>query len=116
MGLFNSKPAPPPPTTVLAARTVFEGELTTKREVELLGTLKGSVLTEGLFRVRKGALLDGKAACAELEAEGEVRGEVDVVKTARFHDGASFVGTLGYRLLAVAPGARVEGTLKGPKA
>jgi len=115
MGFFQSKPAPPPPTTVLAARTVFEGELATKREVELLGTLKGSILTEGLCRIRRGSHLEGRVACADLEAEGEVRGEADVVRTARFREGASFEGTLGYRALSITPGARVEGTLKGPK-
>lgn len=112
MSFFQSKPAPPPPQTVLGPKTRFEGEVATKRDLEIFGKVNGSAKTEGSLTVQPGATFEGTAACAVFEGKGEVRGEVDATKATRFHPGASFTGTVRYRALAIHPGAKVEGQFK----
>lgn len=115
MPFFKSKPQAPPPMTVLGPKTRVEGELATKKDVELHGKVVGKVKTEGTVRILPGALLEGTAACADLVAEGSLQGELDATRLVRVLPGGRLAGTLSYSSLSVAPGGLVEGTLKGPK-
>lgn len=115
MGFFAPKPQPPPPMTVIGSKTRFEGEVASKRDIELHGRVKGKIKTEGVLKIQKGAVLEGAAACAELVAEGTLQGELDATRIVRVLPGGKISGTLAYRTLSVTPGGVVEGHLKGPK-
>jgi cytoskeletal protein CcmA (bactofilin family) len=113
MGLFFSKKQdPPPPATELGSKTVFEGELVSKREINILGQVKGSVRSEVQVSISVSGRMEGTISSSTLLLEGTFSGTADISEVLFIGESANFQGELSAGKLKVAKGAFVQGKIK----
>ena len=81
------------PKTILAEGTVFEGNLTSKGDVEIGGQLKGNVVTEGNIVLHSEILGDVKAANLDILSD-TLTGNVEVAGKVTLAAGSEIKGNI----------------------
>ena len=101
-----------PAATVLGARILLRGELTSEGPVEIGGTLEGDCRAVGLCRIRPGGRVVGGIRATSILVEGEVSGHsleaqrVEIGATARVR------ADIHAERVAIAEGGLFEGKVR----
>jgi cytoskeletal protein CcmA (bactofilin family) len=114
MGLFFSKKnEPPPPVTEIGRDTVFEGELSSKREVRIFGEARGSLKSGAAISIMPSGIVDGIINCQAFSVGGQFKGIAKVSGMLILEESGSFQGELAAGKLKVAKGAFIQGKIAG---
>lgn len=112
MGLFFSKkPEPPPPFTEIGRETIFDGEVTSKREIRVAGEARGSFRSETAVVLSPSGLLDGTVTAPAFTVGGSFKGTATVSGTLAIEETGSFQGEMRAKQLKIARGAFVQGKI-----
>jgi len=113
MGLFfNKKPEPPPPVTEIGKDTVFDGEISSKREIRIAGDARGSIRSETSVIIIPGGLADGTVSAPVFTVGGGFKGTAKVTGTLTVEATGSFQGEITAGKLKIAPGAYIQGKIE----
>jgi cytoskeletal protein CcmA (bactofilin family) len=106
---------PDPPNLTLGRGVRLEGKLTFSGTVRIDATFQGSIVTDGVLVVGKGAKVDANVSCGTIIVEGDVTGDVIASAGVELRSTARLRGDVETPSLAVDRGAIVEGALRRPR-
>ena len=113
MAFFTKAPLPPPPDTVIGAKTALTGSLSLRADVRVYGAVEGPVTCGGRVAVEPEGRVRGEITCQSLDCGGAAAGRATVAGLASFRPSASWEGELLAATLSIMKGARIAGRL-GP--
>lgn len=112
MGLFFSKkPEPPPPVTEIGRETIFDGEITSKREIRVAGDARGSFRSEAAIVISTSGLLDGTVTAPAFTVGGSFKGTARISGTLTVEETGSIQGEFSAKKLRIARGAFIQGKI-----
>lgn len=97
--------------TVIAQGITIEGELTSDDDVEVAGSVKGRLSTQGVVTVAHGALVEAEVAGGNVSVAGQVTGNVSAAERVDLQTGARLVGDVKAARLTIADGASFKGNV-----
>lgn len=99
------------PETIIAASVKVEGDFASQGNVHIEGTVEGSLRTERDLRVGERAKITADVSAANATIAGEIRGNLMVAERLELEPTAKIYGDVRTKVLAVAPGAMMNGRL-----
>lgn len=99
------------PETIIAASVKVEGDFVSQGNVHIEGTVEGSLRTERDLRVGERAKITADVSAANATVAGEIRGNLMVGERLELEPSAKIFGDVRTKILAVAPGAMMNGRL-----
>ncbi len=102
--------------SLIAAGSVFKGEITGKEGIRIHGRLEGNPSSEGLVRVYELGSVHGNIRAPYVVLEGELKGNIISAKQVELRSPARMNGRIETDLLAVAEGCILEGKVDMLKA
>ena len=116
-------PAPvKPAASYLAPGTVLEGQLRSEGDLELAGSFKGSITTNGSIMLRANTIsedsrINGNVTARELQCAGEITGDLNISGNTTLEEKARINGSVVTGTMSVARGAAICGSVEmGKKA
>ena len=101
-------------TTLIAAGTVIQGNMTFSGVMHLEGAVQGNIASQdGLLTVAGHGDVEGDIHAARIVIDGNVRGNVYASEHLELAAGAVIEGNVFYQVIEMAKGAQVNG---GPEA
>ena len=101
--------------TVIGEHTVLEGDVHFSGGLHIDGTVKGDVIAEpgsgAVLTVSECGRIEGDVRVPQLVLNGSVRGDVHAGERVELACRAQVTGNLYYRLIEMAAGAQVNGSL-----
>ncbi|MCU0684789.1 MAG: polymer-forming cytoskeletal protein [Polyangiaceae bacterium] len=98
-------------STHIAQGITVEGDLTSDEDVEIAGTLRGSVATKESLSVAAGAVVDAQVSAASVFVAGTINGDVVASERVDLQAGARLVGDVKSARLTIADGASFKGNV-----
>lgn len=102
--------------TLIGKGIKITGEITGAASIEVYGELDGTAGTEGTFRVREGGKVKGEVAAQTVIVDGQIDGQIAAEQKIELHANCQVKGDLVTHTLAIAEGARFEGSVEMSKA
>ncbi len=94
---------------LLCEGTMIVGDIKTKNDVRIDGTIKGKVFTTGRLVVGNTAKIEGDIECANIDVFGLIMGNMTVSGTAALKAPARIIGNIVAGVLSVEPGVFFNG-------
>ena len=94
---------------LIAAGTVIEGEIKSKGDIRIDGSLKGSITTNGKIIIGESGVVDGRAKCNNAEILGTFKGDIYVAELLFLKATSKLHGDIVANKLAIDPGATFTG-------
>ena len=114
MGLFNKKKQPRV-STLIGGEATIRGDLIIRGGVHVDGTVQGSVLSNGeeptILILSEQGVIQGDVKMTRVVLNGSVTGDVYAGGKVELGPKATVTGTVYYRILEMASGAKVNGQL-----
>jgi cytoskeletal protein CcmA (bactofilin family) len=98
-------------TTVIAAGTTVSGRIEGAEDIEVLGTIKGSVVLDGAMRVDEDARVEADLELTSLDIHGIVVGNVTASERITLHASARVIGDLTTPRVVLDDGALFRGAI-----
>lgn len=99
------------PETIIAFGVRLEGDLLAEGDVVIEGEVHGTVKTKGDLRIGDQALVEANVEATNAVVSGEIRGNITVYGKLELFPSSKISGDIVTEVLAVGPGARVNGTI-----
>ncbi len=90
--------------------TVIKGEIKSKGDVRVDGTIIGEIRSEGKIVVGDTGVIEGDLFCKNADFSGKIQGKSQVLELLTLKATSSFLGDIVTNRLAIEPGARFSGT------
>jgi len=90
---------------IIEHSTVFIGDIESKGDFRVDGTVEGSIKTSGRIIIGKDGIIKGKANCSNADVEGTFNGNLVVENLLTLKETAKVQGDVAMDKLSVAPGA-----------
>ena len=102
----------------LVQGTEVQGDLRSKSDIRIDGTLKGSLHCDAKLIIGATGKVEGKVVCKNAVVEGRFQGEIHVKELLTMKETANVQGDISYGKLVVQPGAVLIGDIRmgGPSA
>jgi len=97
--------------TVIGSGITIVGDFNAKEDIQILGTIKGNIVSQCNLLVANGGALDGNAEVSNFDCDGNINGEVRVTGNTKLGSNANFNGTLYTEYFQVEVGAHFDGRL-----
>ena len=97
--------------TIIAQGVKVEGDFTSQGDVVIDGEVTGSVHTEQSLRIGSSAKIHANVIAENAVIAGEVQGNLRVQDTLEVLASAKLQGDISTRVISVAPGATINGTI-----
>ena len=110
--MAKSRTAPASPAdqhNIIGASTTVEGTLRSSGNVNISGTVNGSVEVDGRTMVMAGGTVDGELTSTSAEIAGTVKGQVTIAERLVLKASAVVEGDIRTGKLVVEDGARFDG-------
>lgn len=95
---------------VIGAGTTIVGDLISKGDFRIDGTLEGTLKTDGRVIIGKDGFIKGNIECANADVEGKFTGEFTVSKTLTAKSTANITGSVNVGQISTEPGASFNAT------
>ena len=90
--------------------TVIIGDIQSKSDIRIDGTLKGSVKTDGKLVVGSSGVVEGDVVCSNADISGELKAKISVSELLALKSTAKLDGDIVTNKLAIEPGATFSGS------
>ena len=112
---MNSKQGLSAATSLVAAGTVLNGDITFRQELVIAGTVNGSVtcngVDSGVIRILDGGSFTGEITAPTVDIAGKVDATVTGTNSVSIGSTAQVSGVIRFYKLAISPGAVITGEL-----
>ncbi len=98
--------------TVIAAGVQIKGEFKARSNVELRGTIEGSLDVDGVLAIRESGRLIGNITARDIVVEGEIEGEVTATEKVEIYSTGRVRGDIQARVVSIADGAFFQGKVQ----
>ncbi len=98
--------------TVLGPDAKFKGDMIFDSAAKLLGTVEGSIQSEGQVVVAQGAVCKANVTAKEVCVEGDVEGDMQAHERIELKPNAKVSGDIVAPRLAVSEGATIQGHVR----
>lgn len=101
--------------TVVGPSVVVEGDFASEGNIVIKGTVSGSVKTNKLLTVEKGAHIFANVRAGSAIISGSIKGNVKIVDHLQLTENAQVMGDIECKILDVSAGALLQGkvSMKG---
>lgn len=90
--------------------TVITGDVQSKGDIRVDGTLKGSVKTLGKVVLGKSGVIEGDVVCADADVSGIIKAKISVAQLLSLKSTAKLNGDIITNKLSIEPGASFTGS------
>jgi len=90
--------------------TVITGDVQSKGDIRVDGTLKGSVKTSGKVVLGKSGIIEGDVVCADADVSGIIKAKISVAQLLSLKSTAKLNGDIITNKLSIEPGASFTGS------
>ena len=94
---------------IIGIGTIITGDIQSKGDIRIDGTLKGAVKTKGKVVVGQGGTIEGDIECNNADIAGSLNAKITVVQLLSLKATAKLTGDLVTNKLAIEPGAAFTG-------
>ncbi|MCF8303837.1 MAG: polymer-forming cytoskeletal protein [Bacteroidales bacterium] len=99
-----------PTVNLIATGTTLQGEIESKGDMRIDGTLEGTIKSSGKVVIGTTGKVKGEIYCQNADISGQVDAKVNVRELLSLKASSSFAGEIKTDKLAIEPGARFSGT------
>jgi cytoskeletal protein CcmA (bactofilin family) len=95
---------------MVGSGTVITGDIQSKGDIRVDGTLKGSVNTSGKVVLGKDGVIEGDVACTDADISGTIKAKISVAQLLSLKSTAKLNGDIITNKLSIEPGAAFTGS------
>ena len=95
---------------MIGAGTVITGDIQSKGDIRVDGTLKGSVNTSGKVVLGKDGVIEGDVVCVDADVSGTIKAKISVAQLLSLKSTAKLNGDIITNKLSIEPGASFTGS------
>ena len=95
---------------MIGAGTVITGDIYSKGDIRVDGTLKGSVITEGKVVLGREGIIEGDIECRDADISGTIKAKITVSQLLSLKTSAKLNGDITTNKLSIEPGAEFTGS------
>ena len=110
----NKEPMKKPENTsavnMIGSETTINGDVHSKGDIRVDGTLNGSVKTEGKVVLGKNGIIEGDVACKNADISGILKAKISVSQLLSLKATAKLKGDIVTNKLSIEPGAEFTGS------
>ena len=99
-----------PAINMIGAGTVITGDIQSKGDIRVDGTLKGSVTTEGKVVLGRDGVIEGDIECSAADISGAIKAKITVSQLLLLKTSAKLNGDIITNKLSIEPGAEFTGS------
>ena len=104
----NSEPTAA--VNMIGAGTIITGDVISKGDIRVDGTLKGSVSTEGKVVLGREGVIEGDIVCKDADISGTIKARITVSQLLSLKSTAKLNGDIITNKLSIEPGASFTGS------
>ncbi|MDA9808342.1 polymer-forming cytoskeletal protein [Flavobacteriales bacterium] len=104
----NSEPTAA--VNMIGAGTIITGDVISKGDIRVDGTLKGSVSTEGKVVLGREGVIEGDIVCKDADISGTIKARITVSQLLSLKTTAKLSGDIITNKLSIEPGASFTGS------
>ena len=94
---------------IIGIGTIITGDIQSKGDIRIDGTLKGAVKTSGKVVVGQAGIIEGDVECNNADIAGSLNAKISVAQLLSLKATAKLTGDLVTNKLAIEPGAAFTG-------
>ena len=95
---------------MIGAGTIITGDIVSKGDIRVDGTLKGSVNTEGKVVLGREGVIEGDVVCKDADISGTIKAKITVSQLLSLKANAKLNGDIIANKLSIEPGAAFSGS------
>ena len=95
---------------IIGSGTTITGDVISKSDIRVDGTLKGSVSTEGKVVLGRQGVIEGDVVCGDADISGTIKAKITVTKLLSLKTTAKLSGDIITNKLSIEPGASFTGS------
>ena len=95
---------------MIGAGTIITGDIVSKGDIRVDGTLKGSVNTEGKVVLGSKGIIEGDVVCEDADISGTIKAKITVLQLLSLKNTAKLSGDIITNKLSIEPGATFSGS------
>ena len=95
---------------MIGTGTIITGDIYSKGDIRVDGTLKGSVITEGKVVLGREGVIEGDVECSTADISGAIKAKITVSQLLLLKASAKLNGDIITNKLAIEPGAEFTGS------
>jgi len=95
---------------MIGAGTIITGNIVSKGDIRVDGTLKGSVNTEGRVVLGREGIIEGDVICKDADISGTIKAKITVSQLLSLKATAKLSGDIITNKLSIEPGAAFSGS------
>ena len=95
---------------MIGAGTVITGDIKSKGDIRVDGSLNGSIETEGKVVVGQGGIVEGDVVCKDADIAGVLKAKIAVSQLLSLKSSAKLNGDIITNKLSIEPGASFTGS------
>jgi cytoskeletal protein CcmA (bactofilin family) len=95
---------------MIGAGTIITGDIISKGDIRIDGTLRGSVNTEGKVVLGREGMIEGDVICKDADISGAIKAKITVSQLLSLKTTAKLNGDIITNKLSIEPGAAFSGS------
>ena len=95
---------------MIGAGTVITGDIYSKGDIRVDGTLKGSIITEGKVVLGREGIIEGDIECRDADISGTIKAKITVSQLLSLKTSAKLNGDIVSNKLSIEPGSEFTGS------
>ncbi len=95
---------------MIGSGTIINGDISSKGDIRIDGTLKGSVNTEGKVVLGNDGLIEGDVSCRDADISGTINAKLTATQLLSLKNTAKLNGDIVTNKLSIEPGASFTGS------
>ena len=95
---------------MIGAETIITGDIISKADIRIDGTLKGSINTEGKVVLGREGMIEGDVICKDADISGTIKAKISVSQLLSLKTTAKLNGDIITNKLSIEPGAAFSGS------
>ncbi|OYT11246.1 MAG: cell shape determination protein CcmA [Bacteroidetes bacterium 4572_112] len=99
----------------IVAGTSIHGEIETKGDIRIDGTVVGTLNIHGKLVLGNSGKIEGEIKCKNAEVMGTIEGEINVSELLSLKESSSMKGDIITNKISIEPGAKISGTINMDK-
>ena len=100
----------PSVVNIISSSTQINGDIVSKSDIRIDGSLKGSVKIDGKLVVGDEGIIDGDVFCSDADISGSVKGKITVSQLLSLKSSAKLDGDIVTNKLDIEPGCSFSGS------
>jgi len=95
---------------MIGAGTIITGDIVSKGDIRIDGTLRGSVNTDGKIVLGREGMIEGDVICKDADISGTIKAKISVSQLLSLKTTAKLNGDIITNKLSIEPGAAFSGS------